>query len=622
MQKEKKCKVRLLALCLAAMLAFSACTSSAGETPAGEVSTSGAASEETAAGEAETAAEGQEVSIKDGTYIGEAEGYHGTITVNAVVEGGAITDIEIEHTETTGIGGVGLEVAKERVLEAQTVNIDNVSGATISTAGFKAALRDILEQAEADPAIFEAETPAPTEKAAQELTVDVVVAGSGVAGEAAALQALEEGAEVLLLEKCSIIGGTTNASGGAIMATMSPLNEEAGDESVEIADWWYERGEEKVNYDQLLFVTQQSGENVKWLMDMGWEAVLGTGGDSVKEWSHRPDDGTGNRLANGGYTVVQTMNSKFTELGGVTMTDTPVTELIINEDGEVTGVIAESKDTVYTITARGGVVLATGGFDNSEEMLHEYAPYGEGTRPAGANAGDTGDAITLALSAGAQIVGPGYTMPSWNSIDGVSNYGADVASLRSAGRAIELNGNMERFVDETVTAEKEKAAMAAEEGHVFYVLIDGNQDPEMLEALDAAVEGGVVFKGESLADIAEQLGTNAENLEATVAHWNEMAENGVDEDFGNPNIQPLQEGTYYMCRIFEGNTGTYGGPQINLDSEVLRPDGTSIPGLYAAGECANGEFYYRDYICGGSSLSMGLAFGRTAGRNAAARAAE
>lgn len=51
-----------------------------------------------------------------------------------------------------------------------------------------------------------------------------------------------------------------------------------------------------------------------------------------------------------------------------------------------------------------------------------------------------------------------------------------------------------------------------------------------------------------------------------------------------------------MCRIFEGNTGTYGGPQINLDSEVLRPDGTSIPGLYAAGECANGEFYYRDYI--------------------------
>ena len=614
---KREMKWRLLALCMAAMLGIAGCSSPSQATQAQTQAT-----ETEAETTVQETGETEGVTIKDGTYTGEAEGYHGTITVEAVVENGSIADIEITHSETAGIGGVGLEVAKERVLEAQTVNIDNVSGATISTAGFKSALKSILEQAQADPAIFEAEVPAPETKQQQELTVDVVVAGSGVAGQAAALQALEEGADVLLLEKCSIIGGTTNASGGAIMATMSPLNEERGDESVEIADWWYERGEEMVNYDQLLFVTQQSGENVKWLMDMGWEAVLGTGGDSEKEWSHRPDDGTGNKLANGGYTVVQTMNSKFEELGGVTMTDTPVTELIINEDGEVTGVIAESKDTIYTITARGGVVLATGGFDNSTEMLHEYAPYGEGTRPAGANAGDTGDAITLALSAGAQIVGPGYTMPAWNSIDGVSRYGADVASIRSEGRAIELNGNMERFVNETVTAEKEKAAMAAEEGHVFYVLIDGNQDAATLEALDAAAADGVVFKGESLEDIAGQLGVDGANLEAAVARWNEMAQNGVDEDFGNPNIQPLEEGTYYMCRIFEGNTGTYGGPQINLDSEVLRPDGTSIPGLYAAGECANGEFYYRDYICGGSSLAMGLAFGRTAGRNAAARAAE
>lgn len=86
-------------------------------------------------------------------------------------------------------------------------------------------------------------------------------------------------------------------------------------------------------------------------------------------------------------------------------------------------------------------------------------------------------------------------------------------------------------MNETVTAEKEKAAMAAEEGHVFYVLIDGNQDAATLEALDAAAADGVVFKGESLEDIAGQLGVDGANLEAAVARWNEMAQNGVDEDF-------------------------------------------------------------------------------------------
>lgn len=558
----------------------------------------------------------------DGVYTGTSRGYRGDVTVEVKIEGDAIAGIQVtEQSETAGIGGRALAVLPERVVEAQTIAVDNVSGATVTTAAFRNAMTNALKEA---GALERFSAPmAEVEHTEETIEVDVVVAGSGVAGEAAALSAAEAGASVLLLEKVSIIGGTTNASGGAVMGTMSYMNEERGDESVELAQWWYARGEEKVNYDQLLFVTQQSGQNVNWLMDLGWTPVLGTGGDSIKEWSHRPDDGTGNRLANGGYTVVDTLNQAYTKLGGVTMVDTAVTQLLTDDEGKVIGCIAEGKNTTYTIYAKGGVILATGGFENDREMKETYAANKPDTANMGANVGDTGDAIKLTLPLGAEIVYPGYTMPAWNSPAGVSAYGVNVSGIRSEGRAIELNGQLERFVNELSTQEGEKWYMATQEGSRFYVLMDANQSAETLEAMEKAVDAGVLYKGETLGELAEKVGGSAETLEATVARWNQLAAAGSDEDFGNEKITALaEEGPYYLSYINEGNTGTYGGPKINLDAQVLRTDGTPIEGLYAAGECANGEFYYRDYICGGSSLAMGLAFGREAGNNAAARAAQ
>ena len=619
--RAKKWTALLLTLALV-LAALSGCASQTADEPAATE-----APVEPAAA-TETPVESEAPAAADGTYSGKANGYGGELTLNVTVADGAISAIEVgENGESTGIGGRALQLLPERVVEAQTLAVDNISGATITTAAFKAAVKDALSQAGAQDGAFEAALPeqAHTEES---LSYDVVVVGSGVAGQAAALAAAQNGASVLMLEKCSIIGGTTNASGGAVMGTMSPLNEERGDESKELADWWYERDEEHANYDQLLFVTKQSGENIKWLMELGWNPVLGTGGGSTKEWSHRPDDGTGNRLAHGGFTVIDTMHDAFEALGGVTMVDTPATELLTDADGNVTGVMAEGKHTTYTIEAKGGVVLACGGFENDADMMQEYAPNSVGTVSMGANVGDTGDAIRMAKAVGAQIVAPGYTMPTWNFIEGVASYAdgeskyhVDASALRADGRGIEVDQAMERFVNETVSTEFEKGAMARVDGHTFYVLLDSNHDEETKAALEQAAADGVIARGDTLAELAANIGGDAAALEATVARWNEMAEKGVDEDFSNEKIQPFAaEGPYYACYIHEGSTGSYGGPQINLNSEVLRPDGTAISGLYAAGECANGEFYYRDYICGGSSLAMGLAFGRTAGTNAAARA--
>lgn len=556
------------------------------------------------------------------TYTGTSTGYHGPISVEVTLSDDAIEGVEItEQSETTGIGGRAIAILPERVVESQSVQFDAVTGATVTTAGFRAALKAALTEA---GRLDEFDQPLPeAEHTEEHLTYDVVVAGSGVAGEASALSAAQAGASVLLLEKVSIIGGTTNASGGAVMGTMSYMNEERGDESIELADWWYARGEEKVNYDQLLFVTKQSGENVNWLIDLGWTPVLGTGGDSEKEWSHRPDDGTGNRLANGGSTVVNVLNNAFTELGGTTMVDTPLTELVTDESGAVIGCIAEGKNTTYHITANGGVILATGGFENDPEMKKAYAANKPDTGNLGANAGDTGDAIKLTIPLGADIVYPGYTMPAWNYPPSMSQYGFDVSAIRSEGRAIEINGRMERFVNELTTAEKEKWFMSQQEGSDFYILMDSQQEEAVLDGMEQASADGRLVRADSLAELAGLLGGDPETLKATVERWNELSAAGMDEDFGNDKITAFAiDGPYYACKVHEGNTGTYGGPRIDLDARVLKTDGTAIEGLYAAGECANGEFFYRDYICGGSSLAMGLAFGKTAGANAAARAEE
>ena len=154
------------------------------------------------------------------------------------------------------------------------------------------------------------------------------------------------------------------------------------------------------------------------------------------------------------------------------------------------------------------------------------------------------------------------------------------------------------------------------------VLDSTDLDESYVSQLSACVEKGLAFQGNTIEEAATAAGVDAAALQATVDRWNEQVSNGKDEDFGNENLRPLSQSPYYVIPDSQGITGSFGGVHTDMESQVLSTEGEPIPGLYAAGECANGDFYYRDYICGGSSLAMGMAFGRKAGENAAIRAAE
>lgn len=561
---------------------------------------------------------------RPGHYTASARGYEGEILVETELNESGIAGVRIlKARETPGLGREGAEEMARRITDAGSLAVDGVSGATVTSSAVRQAASFCIQKAGGDSAAYSA-APAPAEKEPCVLETDVAVVGAGIAGLCAAIEALEQGARVLLLEKLDLIGGTAIVAGGAFMAADSYLNAGPVSEAEELAQWLYERQERHYNVSlaQLRHVAHRSGELIAWIRERsGVEFQLGYGGGSPKQWSHRPVLRPEEpRNGHGTPRIIHGLADWFCRKGGVLLTGTRAAELLTDETGAVTGLLAESREKCYTVHAQGGVVIAAGGYELDPELTARLAPNSVHMISNGRTAGDTGDGIRMGETAGAQLTYSGYLMGSWNHLDGLWAFGLDAMGMKHKVPCIEVNGRMERFYNENTDPIREKWEFAKDGTGEFYVLFDSSLPEELRSKLDRAAEAGAILRGESAGALAEQIGKSPLALESTLAHWNAMAAEGADSQFGNELIAPLRQAPYYLCRVSEMSTGSYGGLKISLHAQVLRPDGTPIPGLYAAGESANGEFYYRNYVCGGSSFSMCGVFGREAGAHAARRA--
>lgn len=562
-----------------------------------------------------------EYALTPGTYSATVKGMVDEFQINTLVSSNAIVKVEVANSsESAEFGAKALKRLTQEVVDKQYADVDTVAGATMTSMAFKTALKDCLAQAGDENAFsVEPDVPAPVE---QTLSTDVVVVGSGISGQAAALAAAQKGARVIMLEKLGVTGGAATGSGGAILAAGTPLQNEAdgNTDPKGLADFLYRFSEEQGNYELISKVANESAGIVQWYMDLGVEFELGNTGGSAVQYSHRainpgkeviPSPPGPINPGMGGHNIFNKTYPAFLAAGGTCLVNTRATELIQDESGAVAGVKASDGAHEYTIECA-AVVLAAGGYEGDKSLFEQWSPKSHFSLvDSFCHVGDTGDGIQMGIDAGGYFVGGGW---------------AQTNGSYSPIPAIRVTTEGKRYFDEMSNQDLENYGtqlmrLYDSGSEKAFTLIDSAAtDEKVLEALEKAQKNGKAVEGESIKAVAEAAGVDAAGLQETVDKWNSYVAAGEDPDFGSPveAYGTYTQAPFYLIPYSLVVNGTVGGLKIDLDSRVLSEGGKPIPGLFAAGETCNGEYEYRLYPSGGGSLLFGSVTGKNAGENAAA----
>ncbi|MBI4331911.1 MAG: FAD-binding protein [Chloroflexi bacterium] len=473
-----------------------------------------------------------------------------------------------------------------------------------------------------------------------DIETDVVVVGYGCAGATAAITASDEGAAVTILEKMPAGGGNTRISGGG---WLTPTDVGFAEYVETLCGGLTEREVIRT------FVKKAMGIG-EWVKSVGGEArvfkpaqvsyVAGPFPGASFPWLPGSQHMLKMKLkepADDGEGLWKFFTDTVEKRPIRVMLNTRAEELILNEKGEVAGVMARKEGGQLFIKARRGVILTTGGFGRDEEAKRDFLP----CRPFFdfGNPANTGDGIRLAQKVGAAL----WHMPATSAALGFKTPEYDAAFCISfkTERFIFVNRDCRRFVDETGLEDHEIAAIVStfdarrwsypnipaygifdETGRKKAPLFEGNSgfnrtlykwSPDS----SIEIEKGWVIKGNTIAELARKIKLNEAGLEQGLSQYAGYCRTGKDEDFGRAGetLVPLDTPPYYAIELYPCLCNTQGGPRRDSESRVLDPDGEPIPRLYAAGEL--GSIWGFIYQGGGNNAEC-IVFGQIAGSNAAA----
>ena len=533
-----------------------------------------------------------------GTYTGTAAGKNGDVKVEVTFSANAIDSVKVvEHSETAGISDGAIENIPAAIVENQSLAVDTVSGATITSDAILKAVADAVAKAGGDvEALKNAAAPA-GEKEAKELSADVIVVGGGGAGMAAATRLAQLGKSVILVEKSGFLGGAISVSGGnqVVMGSQLQVDNGVADDSVEsmVADF-EANGANKNNKEILTLFAENVGATTDWL--------VANCGITFEEGLHQLGEYSHNRelaYTGGGAGFAEAMRKAVEEAGVQVLLNTKA-ESLIADNGTVTGVKAASSDADYTLTA-GNVVLATGGYGANKDMLTDEMKSALYYGPASS----TGEGIQMAQAVGAQTANMEYGKRYPNGIEVSEGMAKSTIAGNIVGwtmSAILVNKDGNRVVNEKASNRTILEEELKQEGGELYLLLDaetfeawkaklapaGISDADIEKYLEANGTATPVFAhGKTLEEAAAAAGINADNLKATVEKYNGFVAKGSDDDFGRAATyltKTIGEGPYYIVEQKPRFATTMGGLVINTSMQVLNEAGEPISGLYAAGE--------------------------------------
>ena len=560
------------------------------------------------------------------TAEGTGVGKHGDITVAVTFDAGKIQDIKIvKNAENPILAKKVFTDLKDQVVALSSTDVDLISGATFSAKGFIDAVNDAAKKA--GVTLAKADKKA-LKKAARELpktsNYDVVVIGAGGAGFSAAITAKNAGANVVLLEKMPAVGGNSLISGAEMNVAKNWVQPKLGinDDSPELhAQDTFKGGDGKGDMKVINVMTHEALDAAKWCRDyLGVrfedDNLFFFGGHSRKR-ALIPVGHTGTEF-------IAKFQAKADELGIPVITNMKAEELIKDKDGRVVGVKATMDGSEYTFNAKGGVVLATGGFGANPEMVKKYNPKIDERFKTTDAPGTTGEALYMAERAGAQLVNMGYiqTYPICDPLSGAIEL---IADARFDG-AIMLNQEGKRFVEELQRRDVLSEAILNQTGRYCWVLWNDNigKISNTVKAhaneYEAFTKQGIMTTCDDLKCIADFTKIPFDQLQKTVKRVSDMAGKGNDKDFNHRSgLVDMQQGKYYVIKAVPSTHHTMGGVRINEKAEALTAEGKVIPGLWAAGE-VTGVTHGTNRL-GGNAYTDIIVFGRIAGE-AAAKAAK
>ncbi|HEM3684270.1 TPA: flavocytochrome c [Streptococcus suis] len=615
----------------------------------------------------------EEVRFEPGTYQVSTEGHNGKLPMEVTLSDEKIEKIEIDSSgESSGIADIVFTRIPAEIVEGQTLNVDVISGASVTSKGVIDGVSRAIKLAGGNPDVLKKRPKAPSALAKDDRNykTDVVVIGGGGAGLAAAAAVLQEGKKVIVLEKFPAVGGNTVRAGGPMNApdpawqntfAANPGEDHnlreliSIDEATIDAEYLEDFRALKVEVEQYLknpsqlfdstllyriqtylggkrtdlngqeihgdynlvkVLTEKSLESVRWLEDIGVEfdrneVTMPVG--ALWRRGHKP-------LQPMGYAFISVLDKFVKDNGGVIFTDSPAKELIV-KDGAVRGVIATGRNGQKITVEAQAVIMASGGFGANTKMLQQYNTYWSEIDDNIATSNTpavTGDGIILGQSVGADLVGMGFSqmMPVSDPVTGALFSGLQVPPANF----IMVNKEGKRFVDEYGSRDKLSQA-AIDNGGLFYLIADDNIKATAYntsqEKIDAQVAAGTLFRADTLEELAEKIGVDPDVFVTTIRNYNSYVDAGFDPEFDKGGFDlKCEVAPFYATPRKPAVHHTMGGLKIDTETHVINEKGEIIEGLYAAGEVAGG--LHAGNRLGGNSLTDIFTFGRIAGKTAVA----